>query len=87
MYLPRSLQDGTNETRDYNNVNNYAVYNYVVAAHLAVYVVSWVDHAGLHTEPCGGSGPCTTTNPPHSTACVEALNCQWWLVLSQMTSC
>ena len=41
----------------------YAVCMWV--AHPAVFYRSmlWADLAGLHAEPCGGSGPCTTTNP------------------------
>ena len=35
---------------------------YVGGTPSCIYVL-WVDLAGLHAEPCGGSGPCTTTNP------------------------
>ena len=35
---------------------------YVGGTPSRIYVL-WVDLAGLHAEPCGGSGPCTTTNP------------------------
>ena len=39
-----------------------AIVQYVGGTPSCIYVL-WVDLAGLHTEPCGGSGPCTTTNP------------------------
>ena len=40
------------------------VYMYVGGIPMQLYIyVLWVDLAGLHAEPCGGSGPCTTTNP------------------------
>ena len=35
---------------------------YVGGTSSYIYVL-WVDLAGLHAEPCGGSGLCTTTNP------------------------